>query len=437
MTEQLAGFPFWEPSFDEDGRTTNRNAIDKAVSEIVAENLTDLFVFSHGWNNDRSYARSLYEGFFKQVRLVLDNAKFMKKRNPKAGILGIFWPSILWPDEVPAAQGGGEAAAVARPKARAQVASVDDLANVFKQADRAEVERLHSLLTERKRDEAALKEFFEQLRSVMSKSSRSPSPEDSLERDAIENKPDQWRDILKQLSTREQPQTRGGAAGVGDELGKLWDGAKGALRIATYWQMKERAGVVGQAGLGPLLSQLAAAKSDMACHLIGHSFGARLVSFALSGLQGEASPVKSLLLIQGAFSHFTFAPTLPFDPNRSGELHEFARKVDGPLVTTFSGFDFAVGRAYPLASFLGHQDASGLDDNASRWGAMGNDGAQAVGAVTSGLVAAGRPYSFQNGKWHNLDGNKVIKTGGLPSGAHSDILHPEVAWACLSAAGIA
>ena len=80
--------------------------------------------------------------------------------------------------------------------------------------------------------------------------------------------------------------TGGGAAGFGDALGGLLHGAKEALRQATYWQMKNRAGTVGRHGLGPLLGRLPA---GVRVHLVGHSFGARLVSFALAGLPAGAS----------------------------------------------------------------------------------------------------------------------------------------------------
>ena len=86
--------------------------------------------------------------------------------------------------------------------------------------------------------------------------------------------------------------------------------------------MKKRAGVVGQVGLGPLVAQIRQLLPGLRIHLLGHSFGARLVSYSLAGLPagltGAASPVKSLTLIQGAFSHYTFARSLPFDPNGGG-----------------------------------------------------------------------------------------------------------------------
>jgi hypothetical protein len=118
--------------------------------------------------------------------------------------------------------------------------------------------------------------------------------------------------------------------------------------------MKKRAGVVGQAGLGKLVARLSANDPALRVHLLGHSFGARLVSFSLAGLPesmtGPASPVKSLFLLQGAFSHHSFADHLPFDANRSGALKGMAKRVDGPLLTTHSLRDYAVGTSYPAAS---------------------------------------------------------------------------------------
>jgi hypothetical protein len=113
-----------------------------------------------------------------------------------------------------------------------------------------------------------------------------------------------------------------------------------------------------------------------------------------------------------------------------------AARVDGPLLATYTAFDTAVGRAYPLASELARQDASAVAGQASRWGAMGNDGAQAVNAAGHLLGPPGAAYAFTAGSWLNLDSNAVIKTGGPPSGAHSDIIHPETAWLVLSGSGV-
>jgi hypothetical protein len=175
--------------------------------------------------------------------------------------------------------------------------------------------------------------------------------------------------------------------------------------------------------------------------LIGHSFGARLVSYSLSGLPpgatGSASPVKSLSLIQGAFSHFTFASTLPFDRGRTGALAAFVDRVDGPLVSTFTSADRAVGWWYPAASLLARQDAEGDEAVTFRWGAMGHDGYQNDPPATAVTLGKGTPsYGFTAGGFYAIDANAVIadRNQSKFSGAHSDIQHPEVTWAIREAA---
>ena len=218
-----------------------------------------------------------------------------------------------------------------------------------------------------------------------------------------------------------------GAAGIGDAFGRLLHGAKEALRGATYWQMKNRAGTVGRAGLGPLLGQL---PPGVRAHLVGHSFGARLVSFALVGLPAGPSPVRAVTLLQGAFSHFAFASPLPFDAGRRGALAGMPARINGPLVACFSEHDGAVGRFYPL-------DSAAAVNPSSRWGGIGANGARGVNAALEGIRPAGERYGFAPGAVLNIDASEVVRNGRPPSGAHSDIVHPEVTWVVLAAGGLA
>ena len=210
------------------------------------------------------------------------------------------------------------------------------------------------------------------------------------------------------------------------------------IDVNTIWF-----GVIGQHGLGPLLANLARPDGPPRIHLMGHSFGARLVSYSLAGLRdeqtGAASPVKSLTLIQGAFSHFTFASTLLVDPSQSGALAGDGNRVDGPLLATFSSADRAVGWWYPAASMLADQDSEAAVDLTYRWGAMGHDGYQQNPAPsTVSLAPAGNPYDFEPAKFYDLDANAVICNDlSAFAGAHSDIRHPEILWAVVSAAGLA
>ena len=463
MTDTLHEFPFWLISFDKDGKPTDATSIDRLLQEVNQEHITDLFIFSHGWNNDRTAATSLYDRFFGEVRKVIDDERLPKKNpNSRIGVAGVIWPSILWPDDAESASmnavisapgaGGAVGLADAPPPPVAQ-ASPQTINREMKKAyddaqQQALIDELTMLLEKQPKTDVALSTFHAKLSELLS-SEPSEGTVDRKHPDYAEGAigqldESQWRELLDVLGSQAQSRdvgAAGGAVGLGDSFKKAWAGAKDALRVATYWQMKQRAGVVGRKGLGGIvLTRLASEAPTTRVHLLGHSFGARLVSFSLSGLPQTTtrvtSPVKSLFLLQGAFSHFAFADRLPHDASRSGALKGMADRVDGPLLTTHSLKDLAVGVSYPAASFVNGDDSADAKDQSSRWGAMGHDGAQAVGAASESLAAPGKQYTFEKGKWLNLDGNKVIVKGGLPSGAHSDIVYPHTAWAALAGAEI-
>lgn len=432
MAITLAEFPFWQLTFNKDGAPVDSGALVQFRNEIKAMKISDLFIFSHGWNNDEQTASRLYRGFFGEMRSIIDQSNL--PAGVTIGTAGVFWPSIQWPDSQTSDDGG----AVSLSADEIDLGS--EMKKVFQESSQQQsVDRLMVHLETQTPTDDAITAFIADLRNLLQP--QSPSPEFlDLEKRAAAATTDQWRKMLDLLAdTEAQDASSGGAADLGDAFARLWRGAKAALRVATYWQMKARAGVVGKSGLAPLLNQVAADDPAIRIHLLGHSFGARLVSYTLTGLQigaNGASPVKSLFLIQGAFSHFAFAEALPFDRTRQGDLAGMNARVDGPLLTTFSAFDKAVGFAYPAASVLANDDASASDDLMYRWEGMGCDGAQAVNAASSPLGDPPCSYVLSKGKWLNLDGNSVITQGGLPAGAHSDIIHPQIAWAALKAAGI-
>jgi hypothetical protein len=439
MAGEIAGRPHWEISFDEDGRPDQGEA-DALLAELAGQDLTDLFVFSHGWNNDRGQARRLYQLYFQQLPGLLAQGG---ADDVRVGTLGVVWPSKRWADEPePTGDGGdgggaaglGDAAAPAPAAAAGDGALVEDLKDVFKGDDRrATLDELARLLEERPEDPAALARFQALMGELAADPDAEPAGEDQGEQALVTDDPEE---VFSRFADAVPETGEGGAAGLGDTFGRLWKGAKEALRQLTYFEMKKRAGVVGKQGLGPLLGRIAQADPEVRVHLIGHSFGARLVSFALAGLPPGDSPVRSLYLLQGAFSHFAFADALPMDRSRGGALKGMAARVDGPLAASFSVHDTAVGRLYPLASLSSRDDSAGLEDQLFRWGGMGHDGAQAVDATVATLGPVGTAYPFARGRFVNLDGNGIITQGPAPSGAHSDIFHPELVWAGLAAAGL-
>ncbi len=308
---------------------------------------------------------------------------------------------MRWADEdVPGDDMGGTAS-FSRPHTDADL--IQELKAVYGSPEQqAALDELARLLEERPEDPQALARFQELMRPLTDASDAGDAEEDQGEVALLEDDPRLVFERFAAISPR--PHDEGGIAGFGDGLSRLWEGAKNALRQATYWQMKKRAGIVGQEGLAPVVRRLHESQPELRIHLVGHSFGARLVSYALAGLSetGTASPIKSVVLLQGAFSHFAFADSLPHDPNRAGGLAGHEAKVDGPLVVTHSTHDSAVGRFYPLASIAAGQDAAAAEDRFYRWGAMGYGGAQAVGATEAFFGVVGTDYPFAPGTIVNL-----------------------------------
>ena len=76
MAETLDGFPFWTLEFNKDGLPTDQESIDRFVTDVASQGITDVFVFSHGWNNDRATALALYHRFFGEMSKILTRRHF-------------------------------------------------------------------------------------------------------------------------------------------------------------------------------------------------------------------------------------------------------------------------------------------------------------------------------------------------------------------------
>jgi hypothetical protein len=231
----------------------------------------------------------------------------------------------------------------------------------------------------------------------------------------------------------------GGVVGFGDSVSRLWNGAQEVVRQLTYWQLKRRAGIVGERGLGPVIGRLHAQRPELGINLIGHGLGARAVGHALRGLPArtpdQSEPaVRSVILMQAAFSHWAFAEKLPFDPARAGVLAGLQDRVAGPVVACFSRHDTAVGVFYPLAARAAGPE-TGFEALGFRWGALGRNGHQPAAREFS-LNPIGVGYDFARSGLVNIDTSWLGGNGPPPYGAHADICHPELAWISLCAGGL-
>ncbi|MFF8377466.1 serine-threonine protein kinase [Streptomyces sp. NPDC015661] len=394
--------PYREISFDKDGDGPPGQASELAA--LARQGVGELVVFAHGWNSSPSGATRLCSDFFAPFPGLL-------APGVEAGYAGLVWPSMMFTDEPV-------------PDYRALVTVLPEKEPV--------IGRLTELLDAAPASEAAFEEFGSLLREltdvdVESVAVAEPVPE-FLVADPVA--------VCARFTEALESDGAVPEEAFGAGLKKYWKGAREALRQATYYVMKKRAGQVGEHGLGPLLGEVARVAPGLRVHLVGHSMGARLVAYALRGLPGGARPVASVTLLQGAFSHYAFAARLPHDPGRSGSLRDLQNRVRGPVVACYSRHDSALGVMYPLASRLANDSESlagtavellGADD--PRWGAIGHDGVQAVpGAVRLGLAEALRDGVPDSG-CVSVDAAQVVLS-------HSDIRRPELARVVVAAARV-
>jgi hypothetical protein len=450
MRQLSTGEPVWDLQFDENGQLTSPAQGD-VLAEVAAAGVTDLFAFSHGWDASQESARSLYDQMFPMIR----NAAQGLVGLPKIGFAGIYWPSLWFPPTpaTPASTAGAQQAdAGAQVDLSAGTAALSgaDIAAALvpgfaDPAQQAAITQIGQLIDAglapagaAQSDDAKqqqLRQISQLVRSL------TPPPADGGYEDAGETAllltSDPVDDYQATADVFGSAPPAGSQQGIADWFDKAVSGAKDVMRVFSYTTMKARAGTVGQNGVGPLLAALHAQSPAVRVHLIGHSFGARLVSFALAGVgTPDGSPVASLLLLQGAFSHWSFAHAQDNPFGSPGALNAYADRVHGPLVATHTVYDWAVGVWYPKASFLAQQDAEAVV--ADRWGGMGSDGFQAVKPAEDQAMPAqgGTNYGLAPGTFYRIDCAAVINnTAGEPfSGAHSDIRKPPVAQLAAAAA---
>ena len=444
--EQLSGFAFFPVEFDKAAKAVKQQQIDELISHIGAGGVTDLLVISHGWNNDIADAHSLYESFFATARQLLDGGKLPTAVKQKFAVLGVFWPSKKFAEQelIP-----GGAAGLEGVDSGALRKSLRELHGVFDAVDADQtLTELERLLPRLEDSDQACAEFVRRMRGLVTPTQVdaadgsclffSLAPEEVF---AKLRNPVSFTEISApgdaealslgmaiELTDSISLSDGGGAAGIGNFFSGIGSAANNLLNLTTYYQMKERAGLVGRVGLNPLLRDLQAANPALRLHLAGHSFGGRLVTAALAGDSEAGMPrASSLALLQAAYSHYGLAQK--WDGKQDGLFRRVlsAGGLVGPGVITHTANDKAVGLAYPLASLLGGQQAAGLGDEQDKYGGIGRNGAQKTPeAVKASLLEVGSNYSFTAGKLYNLRADQFVKS-------HGDVTGPQVVYAVFQA----
>ncbi len=475
--QMLNNFRYQELEFAKDGSVVHPE--EAAAVAGLAGSVTDLIVMSHGWNNDMDEARGLYRALTASMSAVLPSAP-IHLGGRSLGVLGVLWPSKRFTDAelIP----GGAAGLVTDPTLPDDLRGMSD---AFAADDaQAKLDRAAELADQLDDSLAARNEYADVLRSLIRPASAEPadaadelfslSGDDLLQRlqnamiAAMTGLPPIGAPAglggvqalppvgvgLGGIGGLGGPAARGGMGGMGgiggiggggvggigggeigaaaglfDGVSAIWSKGRALLNYLTYYTMKGRAGDIGAGSLGPILSASVVGKTRL--HLVGHSFGARLVTAAANSLPAPGS-VSSISLLQAAFSHNSFA--VNWIPGQNGGFRHLIDNncITGSMIITHTRNDKAVGIAYAIASSIAGQNAEDVGDANSQYGGLGSNGAQHTPEADNGqpLQAAGSAYTFSNRVVYNLLADQFIS-------GHGDVTNPAAANAVLQAVAAA
>lgn len=371
---EIAGIPYSEARFDKDGN------IEQAVD--LPPQAAKVIVISHGWNNDPAEARELYRRFFDSF----GNAA------ASLAIVGVIWPSKKFD--------GGPADDIA--------ARLDCMKHTFQEPlEHRTLDEMKPLIQNLDDKASARRAFADMTRSLL-------TPSGANDEDASDNFFRMDGDQLMRNLRAHEMHTAGLIPSG------FCAAALNVLNFASYYEMKTRAGIVGK-GLAQLIDSFGPSVAEF--HLVGHSFGGRLVTSAAA--HSLTDRIASLSLLQAAFSHNGFSRI------KGGFFRGVVdqRRVSGPVLVTHTPNDKAVGLAYPLASRISGDRTTMLGDAHDRYGAIGRNGARFMESgesVEAKLLPDGAHYLFQAGRFFNLESSAYIRS-------HEDVTGREVVHAVRSA----
>jgi predicted alpha/beta hydrolase family esterase len=424
----IAGFPYTEAQFDERGAL--KNQVD------LPSGITDLFFISHGWNNNADEARALYREFFTSFAAVAQPNDLPGR---KIAVVGVLWPSkkfdaLVAVSGAPAAGGAAGLGGAAPSSLQALETKIERMKETFDKPDQKQVlDEVKALLPDLDDKASARRAFVDKIRSLLDpgEAGREDASDsffkddgDLLMKNLKVDEEDLAEDIVGEgggaslpLGVGTAAPATGGAAGLIDFLSGFKASAMNVLNYTTYYEMKSRAGAVGKNGVARLTDAVSSQAERI--HLVGHSFGGRVVTAAAAN--STTDKIRSMTLLQAAFSHNGFSKS------KKGFFRAVVdnRRVKGPIIVTHTKNDRAVGIAYPLASRLNGDKAAAFGDENDAFGGLGRNGVQQMqeGERKVGkLLATGSAYQFQPGLFFNLEASDFI-------GDHSDVTGKEVAHA--------
>lgn len=396
----------------------------------AAHPVSDVFVACHGWMGDVPAAQQQYGAWFGAAANAMGDVAGIGQSVPEFAplIVGLHWPSLPWGMEElpPFSAAGGTLSAP-------ETGALDEIAASIADTDVAR-EAIRILL-----DEASTAHTTT-LTPVMQEAYMTLFDESALRADGVNGRP--GFDLARfepQEIVDEMPVDALSASAGHDRLLGIGDNVKNALlaplRTLSFWKMKDRARQIGETGARRLLDEMQRAAPDARIHLMGHSFGCIVVSAMAAGPQdGDGlleRRVDSLFLAQGALSLWAYANDIPYERSSKGYFNRIVAQelVRGPIITTRSEHDHAVGRFYPVGARVRAQRL--LGESFPEYGGIGAYGIQGLAGdvpiVDIRMQSGDTQFEVSGRGVYNFDASEVICNGSGPAGAHGDIAHLEVA----------
>jgi hypothetical protein len=417
--------PYYIIPFDKKGRCegpTTRQDLIKHAAEY-----TDIYLFSHGWNNDWKAATDRYESFIQGFMKMRKDSSLPMPQNYRPLLVGVFWPSAILVKE---SEEGPEFAAGDPALMDAEIAAAQlALRDLASELPDDNVERFYELAQKDGFSEGEALEFAKILQPIYNSGNdevtgtAARSPEEIVV---------SWKHLTPQPNVPPNlddfgvtGQSTGAAAAPAGVLDFILDLPRNALRGVTVWQMKDRAGTVGAKGASALLVDLLEV-TNARVNLIGHSYGGKVVLSALCLPDQLPRKVHSVLLLQPAISHLCFAGQLPIS-GKSGGYHEALERVERPILSTFSKHDIPLTQLFHLAlirpSDLGEMKIAAEGEPPSIFAALGGFGPRRCGEKLIDIQDVNQPYALDPAvRIYGLRGDRTIA-------GHGDISNLSTWWA--------
>jgi len=449
LTDDGQSIPFYMVKFNKQGQFASEE--DRLVSQQLikqSSGYSDVFFFSHGWNNDWTTASGRYLNFFKQYHCLCQTKGLDLPADYKPMVVGVYWPATSF--TFGAAENGPEGnddnkyywfdSDYSEAEFHQHIQLLQDEIE-----DKFQREKLAQLLQENDvLSESQVLELAKLLMPIFTKDNDNNDDEVNLEDKTIslQNLLDDWKDTLSNDNKK--------------NLKPLLYSPRDIVRIMTFSIMRKRAGIIGRQGASAVVQDMLS-KSQARIHLIGHSYGAKVVLSALNATDASGQKAHSLLLLQPAISYLAFESKIKFKTcnpltscgniYKSGAYYSLLDKVQAPILSTFSKQDFPLRhifhRIMNRTVHIGEDDGdahtqqkpiSPLPLRISKYAALGGFGPKSSPLSRRISIKAVGDYYPLHGKIriYGLNGS----TGEIPGkrrltpiDSHGSIINDYTAWA--------